>query len=82
MRILDYYTAHSGQWEPRPAPGLHRFVIVKRLNRVLEFTGLTIDDVVNCPISKNKVRSYYKLSKLIDCKSEIVELEKQWNPSA
>ena len=57
-----------------------RHVIVNRLNRVLAFTRLTIDDVVNNPIAKNQVQGYFKLSKMIDRRCEIVDLEKQWNP--
>jgi hypothetical protein len=56
-------------------------VIQRRLNRVLAFTGLTIDDVVNNPIAKNQVLGYWKLSRQIDRSSEVTELERQWNPN-
>ena len=61
-------------------PAIERRVIVRRLNRVLSFTRLTIDDVVNNPIAKNQVRAYWKLSKQIDRASETRDLERQWNP--
>lgn len=81
MRILDYYGAGDSELSiPNAAPALVQHVIVNRLNRVLAFTRLTIDDVVNSPIAKNQVRGYFKLSKLIDRRSEIIDLEKQWNP--
>jgi hypothetical protein len=81
MRILDYYGADDVELRiPEPAPALVRHVSMNKLNRVLAFTQLTIDDVVNSPIAKNQVRGYFKLSKLIDRRSEIVDLERQWNP--
>jgi hypothetical protein len=55
-------------------------VVQKRLNRVLAFTGLTIDDVVNSRIAKNQVLGYWKLSRQVDRSIEITELERQWNP--
>jgi hypothetical protein len=56
-------------------------VIVQRpLHRILAFTRRSIDDVVNNPIAKNEVYGYYKLSKWVERRSEIVELEQQWNP--
>jgi hypothetical protein len=81
MRILDYYNPDdSDLCIPDASPALVRHVVVNRLNRVLAFTGLTIDDVVNNPVAKNQVRGYFKLAKLIDRRSEIVDLERQWNP--
>src|SRR3954463_3715313 len=82
MRIFDYY----GSIDPVAAVPLdkevlQRRVVNTRLNRVLAFTGLSIDDVVNSPIAKNQVRGYWKLSKTVDRRSEIVELERQWNPN-
>jgi len=60
---------------------LVRRVVVKRLDRVLSFTRLTIDDVISNPIARNVVRGYWKLSKQVDRSSEISELERQWNPN-
>jgi hypothetical protein len=51
----------------------------RALRRVLNFTGRTIDDVVNNPIVKNEILGYYKLHKFIDRRSDIVDLERQWN---
>jgi hypothetical protein len=81
VRIFDYYSPI----DPQAAQPLHEaantvHVFNRRLQRVLAFTRLTIDDVVNSPIAKNRVRGYYLLSKQIDRRSEIVELERQWNP--
>lgn len=61
---------------PRTTYVLHR----KALDRILAFTGRTIDDVVNSPIVKNQVIGYYKLHKWIDRAGEVSELERQWNP--
>ena len=49
------------------------------LHRILAFTGQTIDDVVNSRISKNIVAGHYKLHRGIIRKSEVRELENQWN---
>lgn len=50
------------------------------LHRILGFTGKTIDDIINCPIARRTVLGYYKLHRQVERRSEIVELEKQWNP--
>lgn len=50
------------------------------LQRVLAHTGKSIDDVVNCPISRQTVLGYFKLSRFIDRQAEVSELERQWNP--
>jgi hypothetical protein len=56
-------------------------VIVRRpLQRVLAFTGKSIDDVVNSPIVKNQVLGYYKLHRWVDRECEISDLERAWNP--
>ena len=88
MRTLDYFSGGApmplfGGETPRPVEQVHQArverVVEKRLNRVLAFTGLTIHDVVNSPIAKNTVLGYFKLSRMVDRRSEIVELERQWN---
>lgn len=50
------------------------------LHRILSHTGKSIHDIINCPISRNIVRGYYKLSRQIDRSIEVTELERQWNP--
>lgn len=52
----------------------------RALDRILAFTGRTIDDVVNSPIVKNEIIGYYKLHKWIDRACEVRDLERQWNP--
>jgi hypothetical protein len=34
--------------------------------RILEFTGYTIDDVINDPIARNAVGGYYRLHRIIE----------------
>lgn len=53
--------------------------IQRPLHRVLEVTGRSIDEVVNCPIAKRQVLGYYKLHLEIRRCSEITDLERQWN---
>jgi hypothetical protein len=55
-------------------------LIHRPLDRILAYVGFTIDDVVNNPIAKNAVLGYYKLHRQIERRSEIVDLERQWNP--
>ncbi|MDB5323109.1 MAG: hypothetical protein JWN40_4740 [Phycisphaerales bacterium] len=81
MALFDFSAPQSSA-----APAVHEAaresrIIQTRLNRVLAFTRLTIDDVVNNPIAKNQVLGYWKLSRQIDRSSEITELERQWNPT-
>jgi hypothetical protein len=54
-------------------------IVQQPLRRVLAFTGRSIDDVVNCPIVKNEVLGYYKLTRQVERMSEITELERWWN---
>ena len=49
------------------------------LRRVLAFTRRSIDDVVNSSVAKAEVLGYYKLSKWIERRSEIVDLDRQWS---
>jgi hypothetical protein len=56
------------------------YVVVHRpLQRILAFTGLSIDDIVDHPIARNTVYGYYKLHKQVQRVSENVDLERQWN---
>ena len=54
--------------------------IPNTLQKVLAHTGLTIHDVVNCPVAKSRVFGYFKLTGFITQRCEVIELEKQWNP--
>jgi hypothetical protein len=63
--------------------GRTEHVMLQRpLQRVLQFRGRSIDDVVNSPIVKNEIRLYWKHHKQIIRRGEIVELERQWNSVA
>jgi hypothetical protein len=50
------------------------------LRRILNFTGHSIDDVVNNPVAHRTVLVYYRMQKLVERRAEITELERQWNP--
>jgi len=60
------------------APAVTYLLIQRPLHRILAFTGRSIDDVVNNPISKNEILGYFKLHKQIERAGEITELERQW----
>jgi len=51
----------------------------RALRRVLDFTGKSIDDVVNDPMAKRVVQGYFKLHKWVQREVEIGDLERQWN---
>jgi len=60
--------------------GVEYVHIQRVLQRVMSFSGVSIDDVVNDPIARNKVRAYYKLHRWVERGIEVHELERQWNP--
>lgn len=77
-RILGFGSGGGMARDDSPPPVEH--VMVQRpLRRVLAFTGRTIDQVVNCPIAKREVLGYYKLYRWVERRSEVLELERQWN---
>jgi len=64
----------------RPSSDAHEHVVIqKALYRVLNFTGLTINDVVNNDVAKRMVLGYYKLHKQVQRGCEVVDLERSWN---
>jgi hypothetical protein len=63
----------------RPAGDPEHVILHRPLDRILAFTGFSIDDVVDNPIAKNAVLGYYKLHKQILRRGEILELERLWN---
>ncbi len=78
--LFNFGPSFRGSHLPPPNEGATRYVQPQRvLRRVLDFTGHTIDDVINDPIARRKVAGYYKLHRWVDRGSEIGELERQWN---
>ena len=57
-----------------------QLVFEQRLQRVMRFASVTIDEVLNCPVARWKVSHYYKVGLQIDRQFEIDDLEAQWNP--
>lgn len=64
----------------RPETNTEHVIVQRPLDRVLSFTGYSIDHVVNDPIAKHAVIGYYKLSRQVQRRSEVIDLERQWNP--
>lgn len=54
--------------------------VQRPLDRILNHLNYSIDDVVNDRIAKHAVLGYFKLSRYVNRRSEIVDLERQWNP--
>ena len=69
----------SGSVGPSETP-ITQVIVQRPLDRILAFTRRSIDDVVNSPVAKNQVYGYFKLSRHIERRGEILELERQWNP--
>ena len=61
-------------------PAVEHLLVRRPLDRILSFTGRSIDDVVNDPLVKREIAGYYKLSRSVDRASETHDLERQWNP--
>jgi hypothetical protein len=66
--------------QPAEEPRTSHVVLQSVLRRVLNFTGHTIDDIINSPVARRDVRTWFKLHKFVERRSEVVELERQWNP--
>lgn len=79
MSSLDSLGFHSKSFDRPDNNRTEQIVRLRVLNRVLEFTGRSIHDVVNNPIVKNEVLSWYKLHKWVQRGIEIGDLERQWN---
>jgi hypothetical protein len=76
MNLLGLGVPHV---RPDTSDRTETIVIQRVLDRILAFTALDIDDVVNSPIAKNTVLGYFKLHRQVQRRCEIVELERQWN---
>ncbi len=79
MSSLDSLGFHSSVFDRPDNNRTEQIVRLRVLNRVREFTGRSIDDVVNNPIVKNEVRHWYKVHKWVQRGIEIGDLERQWN---
>ena len=79
MSFTDLFGFRKPTLPEREAPTPEHVLVQHPLRRVLAFTRRSIDDVVNDPIAKNEVLGYYKLHRQIQRRSEVVDLEKQWN---
>jgi hypothetical protein len=61
-------------------PRTEHVILHRPLDRILAFTGRSIDDVVNSPMVTNQIYGYFKLQRWVTRESEISELERAWNP--
>jgi hypothetical protein len=80
--MLERILGFSRPITPAP-PGERGPTLVVReskLRRILAFTSHSIDDIINDPIARGRVQYYFKCERAIQRGSEIVELERQWNP--
>lgn len=61
-------------------PGTEFVLSERPLRRIMAFAGRSIDEIVNCPIAKREVARYFKIGRMIERRSEVFDLEEQWNP--
>ena len=81
MSELDPLGAGAGPAVSGSSDHLRQISMVAlALHRVLEFTGHSIDEVINDPIVRNEVVGYYKLYRYVERRCEAVDLERWWNP--
>jgi hypothetical protein len=65
---------------PEPTPPSSTFVLKQHeMKRLLHFAGWTIDDVVQNPIARREVMRWFKLSRSMNRRLEVLDLERQWN---
>jgi hypothetical protein len=80
MQAGGIFGGSSGDLRRDHEPVQPKLVVVqKSLRRILAFTGLSIDDVVDSPFAKREVIKYYKVDRTVSRRTEILELEEQWN---
>ncbi len=53
---------------------------VSRLQRVMAFCEASMDDVLICPVTRERVRFYLDVDAEVTRRADVLELEKQWNP--
>jgi hypothetical protein len=62
-------------------PGIAHIQRADTMRRLLAFAGRSIDDVVNCPVARRDVISYYRIGHQMRRIAEVDALEHQWNPT-
>ena len=61
-----------------PEIGAEHVLQHRPLQRALECTRRTIDEVINDPFARNQVAGFYKLHCWVERETERSELERQW----
>ena len=72
MNVIISSGLESIQLSPTPDRPTAMFSEPQIIARILEFTGYTIDDVVNNPVARNAVRGYYGLYRYIEARCELI----------
>ncbi|HRK32378.1 MAG TPA: hypothetical protein PLD59_15035 [Tepidisphaeraceae bacterium] len=78
FEFSNLFGTARGRRLPEVAP-IEHVQLQRPMQRLMDFTGMSIDDIVNCPIAKRSVLGYYKLHRWVERQSEVTELERQWN---
>ena len=63
-----------------PRPTVEHVQRADQMRRLLAFAGRSIDDVVNCPVARRDVISFFRIGNQMTRLAEVDALERQWNP--
>jgi hypothetical protein len=61
-------------------PAVEHVQRADQMRRLLAFAGRSIDDVVNCPVARREVISFFRIGRQMTRLAEVDALELQWNP--
>lgn len=75
MDCLGFNIPRLGRQE---GEAIEQVVAQRPLQKVLRFLGCSIHDVCNDPITRDKVRAFYKLHHRVQRSMEVTELERWW----
>ena len=77
MSEFDFLSGGAAK-APGSAQSVHEYQTARlALHRVMEFTGISIDDVINDPIARNHVLGYYRLCLFVERRCDEIGLERR-----
>jgi hypothetical protein len=78
MREFDSLGLKRSWGIPRDSDTRYQFEVVRTaLRRIMEFTGHSIDDIINDPIAGNEVRGYYKAYRYVERRCDEIDAASQ-----
>ena len=77
--MIDAITGSSRRFLDPVPPAIEHVQRADEMRRLLAFAGRSIDDVVNCPVARREVISYFRIGHQMRRIAEVDALEQQWN---